>query len=174
MAGCRCWAALLPALAPFLVLSACDGQFGRAQDRGAASQSADGGDPILAADSPVALTPYWPEGDGAAISGRLTLEDGCLYLRQADGRRLLPTFPWPGTAWDPAAARLSIFGRYHFRVGDQIAAGGGFATGEGEDRGDRAALQRMLVVSRPQCDTTRVAILYFGEKDTATIISQRP
>lgn len=167
-------AALLPVLAPLFLMGACDGAGGGAGDDRAATRAATPVDPILAADSPVALTPYWPEGDGATIRGRLALEDGCLYLRQADGRRLLPTFPWPGTAWDPVGLRISIFGRRHIRVGEELSAGGGFATREGGNSSDRAALQRMLVVPRPQCDTARVAVLYFGVNDAATPISRRP
>jgi hypothetical protein len=117
-------------------------------------------DSILAADSPVALTPYAQEGDAALIRGTLALEDGCLYLRTGEDR-LLPTFPWPGTEWDAATQTLSIFGRQRFRVGDQVEAGGGFVTSDTRPV-EAETIQRLLVVPRPQCDVSRVAVLYFG------------
>lgn len=144
------------AFLPLLALAACAGEADRARD----GSSAD--DPILSANSPVALTPYWPEGGAANITGRLVLEDGCLYLRDADGERVLPTFPWPGSHWDSKTATVSIFGRYRFRVGQLVTAGGGFATSQGDDSPSPEALQQMLVQPRPRCDTTRVAVLYFG------------
>jgi hypothetical protein len=155
-------AALLPLLAPLLALGACSGAADDDQALRQADVTTASDDPTLAANSPVALTPYWPEGGAASISGRLVLEDGCLYLRQADGRRILPTFPWPGTHWEPKDSTLTVFGRQRFRVGQTITANGGFATQEGGDGSDAAALQRMLVAPRPQCDVTRVAVLYFG------------
>lgn len=160
MHGRRQWAALLPLLALAGCGGAGAGEGGGEQAREPAARI---GDPILAADSPVALTPYWPEGGAAMISGRLVIEGGCLYLRDADGGRILPTFPWPGTQWQPETGRISIFGRINVGVGEQLTAGGGFATQAGADSGNAAALQRMLVVPRPQCDTSRVAVLYFGE-----------
>lgn len=152
-------AALLPLLAAVAACSGTGEGTAARQDEAATASS----DPILSPNSPVALTPYWPEGGAAMISGRLMLEGGCLYLRQADGRRLLPTFPWPGTHWEPKDETLTIFGRHHYRVGQPLSASGGFVTQDGGDGSDVAALQRMLVAPRPQCDVTRVAVLYFGE-----------
>ncbi|MGL4314510.1 MAG: hypothetical protein ACRCSO_11030, partial [Sphingomonas sp.] len=60
------WAALLPLLA--LIACGGDSSDSRARQGDVASAS---DDPVLAADSPVALTPYWPEGGAASISGRL-------------------------------------------------------------------------------------------------------
>jgi hypothetical protein len=160
------WAALLPLLAAQMTLGACGGAGDeRGRPRGG-DQAAASADPTLAADSPVALTPYWPEGGAMAITGRLVLEDGCLYLSDGEGGRILPTFPWPGTHWEPKDGTLTIFGRHRFQLGEMLTAGGGFATSEGgSDGSDTAALQRMLVAPRPQCDTTRVAVLYFGVND---------
>jgi hypothetical protein len=120
-------------------------------------------DPILAADSPVALTPYAQEGDAALIRGTLVLEDGCLYLRNGE-TRILPTFPWPGTSWDAAMQTLTIFGRQRYRVGERIEAGGGFMGSDAEGT-DAEAVQRLLVQPRPLCDTSRTAVLYFGPND---------
>jgi hypothetical protein len=158
---CWQWAALLPMLAPLFAVAACGGAGEDRWQRQADPMTASD-DPILAVNSPVALTPYWPEGGAASISGRLVLEDGCLYLRDAAGGRILPTFPWPGTHWEPKDGTLTIFGRHRFRVGQMLSAGGGFATQEGGDGSDAAALQRMLVAPRPRCDVSRVAVLYFG------------
>lgn len=146
----RCqWTA---ALLPLLVFSACAPE---SQEHAVAAAD----DPILAADSPVALTPYAQEGNAALIRGRLVLEEGCLYLRIGNNR-VLPTFPWPGTRWNPSTQTLNIFDRYSFRVGDQIEAGGGFLTPEGG--GEGRAIEQALVMPRPQCDLNQVAVLYFG------------
>ncbi len=163
------WAALLPLLA----LGACGGAVDGDEALAQADVAAASDDPILAADSPVALTPYWPEGGTTSISGRLVEENGCLYLRQSDGGRILPTFPWPGTQWDPKDGKLTIFGRHRLRVGQPMTAAGGFATREGVDGSDAAGLQRMLVAPRPQCDTTRVAVLFFGVNGAAAVISNQ-
>jgi hypothetical protein len=147
-------------LLPLLALTAC----GERQQPAAPDAATAASDPVLAADSPVALTPYAQEGDAALIRGTLALEDGCLYLRDGAGGRLLPTFPWPGTNWDAATRTLTIFGRQRFRVGDQLEAGGGFVTPDAGAR-DSEAIQRLLVTPRPQCDTSRVAVLYFGPNE---------
>ena len=153
MAGRWQWTALLPLLA----LAACGSGQGSAE-RGPPSAASD---PILAADSPVALTLVAQEGNAALIRGRLALEDGCLYLREQDGGRVLPTFPWPGTRWNPESGTLTIFGRQRYRLGDIVEAGGGFLS-EDAAASDRDAIQRLLVAPRPACDTSRVAVLYFG------------
>jgi hypothetical protein len=152
----RQWCAALTL--PLLALAACGSPPTAREDSAQA-----GGDPLLGPGSPVALTPYAQEGNAALISGTLVLEDGCLYLRSG-ADRLLPTFPWPGTEWDAASQTLTIFGRQRFRVGQPVEAGGGFVTPD-RGRANAETIQRMFVVPRPQCDTSRVAILYFGPND---------
>jgi hypothetical protein len=147
-------------LLPLLALAACAPE---SPERDASSQDR-ASDPILAPNSPVALTPYAQEGDAALIRGTLALEDGCLYLRDADGGRTLPTFPWPGTSWDEASQTLRIFGRQRFRVGDMVEAGGGFVTRDSGPN-DPEVIQRLLVIPRPRCDVSRVAVLYFGPNE---------
>jgi hypothetical protein len=144
---------------PLLALAACGPSPAAREDSAQAAS-----DPILAADSPVALTPYAQEGDAALISGTLVLEDGCLYLRGADGGRILPTFPWPGTQWDAASQTVTIHARQRYRVGQRLEAGGGFVTSD-TGRSDPEVIQRLLVAPRPQCDVSQVAVLYFGPNE---------
>jgi len=60
--------------------------------------------PAHLAASPLVLHPWNAGGAGAAISARLVLEDGCLWLvGEESGGRWVPSFPYPGTDWDGAA-----------------------------------------------------------------------
>ena len=73
--------------------------------------------------SPLALYPASPGGRQARLSGTLSLQDRCLYLVGATGKRWLPLFRSPGTAWDEATRSLRLGGR-SFRPGDAIQLSG--------------------------------------------------
>jgi len=60
--------------------------------------------PAHIAESPLVLHTWNEAGFGADLSGRLVLEDGCLYIVSDDsGGRWLPSWPYPGTDWDGTA-----------------------------------------------------------------------
>ncbi len=155
--------ALLSASIVALLLAACDGGVSRQGQYSAPD------DPTIADESPVALVPYAAEGDGAAISGTLVLEDGCLYLRNG-AQRILPLFPWPGTRWDPERQTLTVFEELTLRIGQNVSAGGGFIGDEpdgtrvlSESTARNTEVQGMMVLPRPRCDGTgSAAVLYFG------------
>jgi hypothetical protein len=73
--------------------------------------------------SPLALFPESPGGDGALLTARLQLTDGCLFLVEGDNR-WLPAFPYPGTSWEPESLTIDRHGT-RFTVGDTASFGGG-------------------------------------------------
>lgn len=68
--------------------------------------------------SPLVLHPWNEAGDGALLTGRLVLEDGCLYVVSDDSNeRWVPSFPYPGTDWDGTSVV----------AGDQVISNGELA-----------------------------------------------
>jgi len=70
-----------------------------------------------------ALLPPSDASDAAASGGVLVLTPGCVRVRTADGRHLLPGFLIRPVRWDAAANRLQVRDR-HFADGDRVALGG--------------------------------------------------
>ena len=84
-------------------------------------------------DSPVARYD-WDGGAAmqALLEGTLEMRDGCLVVRPswddvAADTYVLPAFPRTYTSWDGARDVLTYNGE-DYRMGDQIAAGGGWVT----------------------------------------------
>ncbi|MBG6191826.1 hypothetical protein IWX64_002793 [Arthrobacter sp. CAN_A212] len=81
----------------------------------------------VAAGSPLAT--YTPAGEGsdaALLTGRLVLDDGCLYIEAPGSPRVLPYFPNTDTSF--ADGMLSFFGT-DYALGQEIALGGGGSSG---------------------------------------------
>ena len=73
--------------------------------------------------SPLVLHPWNEAGMAAALSGRLVLDGGCLYVAAEElGGRWLLTFPYPGTDWDGTAIR---YDEEELPVGELFVFGGG-------------------------------------------------
>lgn len=74
-------------------------------------------------------TSQWTPGQGAddaLLEGRLTLEDGCVYVEINDGGRTVPMFPRSLVTWN-ADTETIAYGGKTFRMGDSISAGGGWS-----------------------------------------------
>lgn len=68
------------------------------------------------------LLPPSREGSGAVAVGRLDLDGPCLYLRRADGSRVLPAFITFNTRWEDGRLRIES---QSFAPSDQVVLGGG-------------------------------------------------
>ena len=79
---------------------------------------------VVVMESPLALFPASSGGWQARLSGRLSLQDNCVYVVNERGQRWLPLFRSPGTDWNAASQTLSI-GSRSFRSGDDIQLSGG-------------------------------------------------
>ncbi|HEX8644692.1 MAG TPA: hypothetical protein VF702_12350 [Allosphingosinicella sp.] len=78
----------------------------------------------VAPGDPLALYPGGRGGEQASLTGRLALEDGCLYVVDSRGQRWVPAFRSPGTSWDAASRSVATrWGR--FGVGEAVRLGGG-------------------------------------------------
>lgn len=88
------------------------------------------------------------EGPAAALPGRLELDGRCLYLRLADGSRVLPAFQMEGLGWNRSAGVLEWRGRT-FRPGDRVELGGAF------ERGSSAILPWRQAPAA-ECDASRI------------------
>lgn len=80
-----------------------------------------------ALDGPVVRqpAPYWTEGEGAGINGRLELSDDCLQLPYGDGEHL--AIVWPaGTSWDASVQEVVLPSGERVGVGDMVDGGGGY------------------------------------------------
>jgi hypothetical protein len=68
-------------------------------------------------------------GRQASLGGRLTLDQGCLYLvRRENGERWIPVFRSPNTRWNAASRTVETNWGGSFRVGEFIRLGGGTAS----------------------------------------------
>jgi len=65
-------------------------------------------------------------GNDALLEGTLTVEDGCVYVTDADGVRWLPVFSVDRVAWDGTTL---VTGAGAFADGDAIGVGGGELVG---------------------------------------------
>lgn len=70
-----------------------------------------------------ALLPASDASDAAASGGVLVLTPGCVRVRLADGRHLLPGFLVRPVHWDAASQRL-VVGAHRFADGDRVELGG--------------------------------------------------
>ena len=79
--------------------------------------------PAELAASPLVLHPWNEEGHGAALPGRLVLEDGCLFVvGEESGERWVPSWPYPGTGWNGTAV---VSGGTVIPIGELAVFGGG-------------------------------------------------
>lgn len=74
--------------------------------------------------SPIALYPRGIGGQQALLTGGLTLENGCLYVVESNGRRWVPVFRFPGSHWDGRARSVATRSGT-FAVGATVRLGGG-------------------------------------------------
>lgn len=92
----------------------------------------DGPTDIAAADSPVATydwSPHDPSND-ALMEGILELRDGCLHIvgtGDTEGFTTVPVLSRQLAAWDKASQTLTYYG-VDFKMGDAVAAGGGWGS----------------------------------------------
>jgi hypothetical protein len=79
--------------------------------------------PAALAQSPLVLHPWSEEGHGAALPGRLVLEEGCLFVvGEESGERWVPSWPFPGTGWNGSAV---VSGGEVISIGEPAVFGGG-------------------------------------------------
>ena len=127
-----------------------EGRDGRAT--GVASQ----GDAIIE-ESPLALVPSTGGmGHQAALSGRLILDGGCLYVERPNGERLIPVFRSPNTRWNAETGTVETVSSGRFRVGDLVRLPGGLSSPQswskpppGGCAGDRFWVVTQPMVLRP-------------------------
>lgn len=73
--------------------------------------------------------PYatWHRDDNPVMNalgrGKLVLDDGCVYLREPDGRRTIPIFP-DQARWNPANKTITLDGQT-YGIGAHVRVGGG-------------------------------------------------
>jgi hypothetical protein len=96
----------------------------------------------------IATLPASRETNSALLAGRLTLEDGCLYV-VSSGQRVLPAFSAAGIVWNEAE-KLLVVGERRFSVGQLVRLTGG----EPPNAGVLAHVQGLV----PACDTSKVFI----------------
>ena len=115
--------------------------------------------PAELAASPLVLHPWSEEGHGAALPGRLVLEDGCLFVvGEESGERWVPSWPYPGTGWNGSAV---VSGGEVIPIGELAVFGGG----EGDL--SRANADRFDWVNAPDpaCLTTGKAWFVYAGSD---------
>lgn len=62
------------------------------------------------------------EQPAAELAGILVRDDGCTYVDQGDGNRVVPVFPDLGIRWE---GRSLVVGRHTYPLGDEVSFGGG-------------------------------------------------
>ena len=67
-------------------------------------------------------------GHQAMLTGRLTLEGGCLYVAGPQGQRLIPVFRSPDTRWNAETRTVETVSGGRFRVGEVVRLPGGTAS----------------------------------------------
>jgi len=71
----------------------------------------------------VALLQPSGASNAAGLAGTLLVEDACLYISQAEGRKTLPAFTIPGIRWD-SQREVLLVGQSEYRPGDRVLVSG--------------------------------------------------
>jgi hypothetical protein len=83
-------------------------------------------------DHPSPLASYHPrEGLAASLDGRLSLQDGCVYVVTDPGPLMVLLVP-KETRWDPARQEIRLDDTV-VRIGDRVSMGGGLVDAEAAD-----------------------------------------
>jgi hypothetical protein len=100
------------------------------------------------------LLPPSREGNAAAAMGRLEVDGPCLYLRGADGSRVLPAFITFDTHWEGGRLRIET---KSYAPGELVTLGGGEHNG-GPDGLD------WVRPPHPSCDSHRIWITVSADR----------
>ena len=121
---------LLPPLAA--LLGGCSSSAaGRAEDT---AQPASTQSPVLVQEM---ASRYLPE---ASVEGRLSLQHGCLVIRDAVAGDSVAYFP-EGTTWEPDTRTVHLFDGKTISVGERFYGGGGFISLDEPAEGQQAAVE---------------------------------